>query len=110
MKTGVKVTERPLPPWTQKRSVPSGGSMRCPRCGAGTVVVDSRPRDKGVARRRCCPQCNLRIRTFEKAGDSEDLHAMLRQAAVQLRKMADEIDHYDLLVMGGRVDEEAPPS
>lgn len=40
--------------------------MKCPVCeSTETVVIDSRPRDKRVFRRRECTRCLSRFSTFE---------------------------------------------
>lgn len=38
----------------------------CPSCGGKTDVVDSRPTDMGVRRRRQCFACGERFTTYEK--------------------------------------------
>lgn len=42
---------------------PSG--LVCPRCRADTYVVDTRPGDKTVRRRRKCVACDHRFTTYE---------------------------------------------
>ena len=39
--------------------------MNCPKCGNDTHVVDSRPNDESVARRRECVACKYRFSTIE---------------------------------------------
>ena len=40
--------------------------MRCLSCGSETKVIDSRPVDGTIRRRRMCPDCKKRFTTFEK--------------------------------------------
>ena len=41
--------------------------MKCPYCGATeSRVLDSRPVDEGVRRRRVCLACNIRFTTYER--------------------------------------------
>jgi len=39
--------------------------MNCPVCNGPTCVVDSRPDDESVHRRRCCLDCGHRFGTIE---------------------------------------------
>lgn len=39
--------------------------MQCPNCGDDTRVIDSRPDDESVARRRECVACKYRFNTIE---------------------------------------------
>ena len=58
-------------------------SFKCPSCGFGMAVLDSRPatleNHPAVRRRRVCKNCNTRITTYEIAGaqDIEDLRFSL---------------------------------
>ena len=38
----------------------------CPLCGGKTDIIDSRPTDMGVRRRRQCFVCSKRFTTYEK--------------------------------------------
>lgn len=51
------------------RSYEGHGGVRCPMCGGGTSVTDSRPVEGGkmIRRRRQCMECQHRITTFERA-------------------------------------------
>ena len=42
--------------------------MTCPRCGAYSVVIDTRPTKRGraIRRRRECEGCRERFTTFEQ--------------------------------------------
>jgi transcriptional repressor NrdR len=40
--------------------------VRCLFCGSDTKVIDSRPVDDAIRRRRECPACEKRFTTFEK--------------------------------------------
>lgn len=42
-----------------------GSGLNCTACGHETVVIDSRPINGGVRRRRKCPTCNTRFTTRE---------------------------------------------
>ena len=39
--------------------------MICPKCGADTIVVDSRRSDANIKRRRKCLRCGNRFSTME---------------------------------------------
>ena len=39
--------------------------MNCPKCGAETRVIDSRPTGDMIRRRRECENCRRRITTYE---------------------------------------------
>ena len=39
--------------------------MTCPVCGGKTTVVDSRPSEDSVWRRRECQECSYRFNTIE---------------------------------------------
>ena len=39
--------------------------MTCPKCGAETRVIDSRPTGDMIRRRRECENCRRRITTYE---------------------------------------------
>ena len=56
-------------------------SMPCPRCGARkSTVVDSRPRDDGVTRRRReCMNCQHRFTSFESMIDPANLEVGLNE-------------------------------
>lgn len=41
-------------------------SLRCPLCGSGTNVLDSRPTSDGIRRRRACDKCQHRFTTYEQ--------------------------------------------
>lgn len=88
-------------------------SFKCPSCGFGMRVVDSRPStiDKATAirRRRVCRNCNTRITTYEIAGaqDVEDLRFSLGRVVGLARNaqsaLANMLDEYEkLLVRGDR--------
>ena len=40
--------------------------MRCQFCGSETKVIDSRPVDETIRRRRQCPDCEKRFTTYER--------------------------------------------
>jgi transcriptional repressor NrdR len=40
--------------------------MRCLFCGSETRVIDSRPVDEAIRRRRECPDCEKRFTTYER--------------------------------------------
>jgi transcriptional regulator NrdR family protein len=46
--------------------------MNCPKCEAGTKVIDSRDVEGGTRRRHCCRVCSHRFTTIER---QEDEHA-----------------------------------
>ena len=45
--------------------------MKCPKCKTKMSVVETRPSDEFVARRRKCPKCKYSVHTMEsiKLGD-----------------------------------------
>ena len=43
--------------------------MNCPNCGGKTHVVDSRPNEDSVERRRECVECKIRFNTIEIDAD-----------------------------------------
>jgi ribosomal protein S27AE len=49
----------------QRRSGPPGLNFKCPQCGGGTGVTDSRPSGDAIRRRRKCYQCGHRLTTME---------------------------------------------
>ena len=67
------------------------GSFPCPDCGGKTQVIDSRPVDGRVVRRRHCLDCNARVTTTERVGDMVQETEALRQKLAQFVRLADEI-------------------
>lgn len=59
--------------------------MKCPKCGADAMVINSRPIRKGKARRRryLCTSCNARFRTYEMS--QEDLLKMKLNASDSIK-------------------------
>ena len=48
--------------------------MLCPRCKSSKIyVVDSRPHDGNIRRRRVCPDCNSRFNTVEITEDEYNI-------------------------------------
>lgn len=47
--------------------------MQCPYCAAATRVIDSRPADASVRRRRLCQGCGRRFTTHERLAAEEPL-------------------------------------
>ena len=45
----------------------------CPKCGGDVYVVDSRPRDEFIYRRRQCVQCEYRFSTIEKVVNADEV-------------------------------------
>lgn len=45
--------------------------MDCPLCGGATRVIDSRPMDGGIRRRRECERCGRRFTTHERVAPVE---------------------------------------
>lgn len=53
--------------------------MRCPFCQSVTRVIDSREHEKGIRRRRECPECLSRFPTYETITFTEmDKHLLRR--------------------------------
>lgn len=49
------------------KNMPERGNMKCPYCGAeDSRVIDSRPADNAIRRRRQCETCEKRFTTYEK--------------------------------------------
>jgi len=46
-------------------------NVQCPYCGADSRVLDSRPGEDQVRRRRECQDCTRRFTTYEKLAESE---------------------------------------
>lgn len=92
---------RGVPPWVKKRIRASSGVV-CPVCGGGTIVIDSRPRNGGMQRRRACDSraCGHRFTTREVIGLAADIGddavgeaaALLRDTAALLGDMADRLE------------------
>lgn len=85
-------SSRPLPACRQFPK--SGGAgARCPRCGAGTAVINSRPASGTIKRRRGCFKCHLRFTTFEIVADTfEEVSDRRAAVADLLRKLADDLE------------------
>ena len=47
--------------------------MECPYCSGPTHVIDSRPADNAIRRRRKCQQCERRFTTFERIAELESV-------------------------------------
>lgn len=52
-------------PYHPRSPQPPGLNYKCPACGEGTGVVDSRPNEHGIRRRRKCYSCAHKITTIE---------------------------------------------
>ena len=65
--------------------------MNCPECGGVSEVLDSRPRNGSVWRRRGCRQCGARWTTMETANPTESqavtLLVRLGQVAVDVAEI-----------------------
>ena len=61
--------------------------MRCVDCGGESSVVDSRPRDNTVCRRRVCwnPKCGRRWATYE-------IDAEVNEVVLMMFKAVDKVD------------------
>ena len=69
--------------------------MNCPECGTKMYVIDSRPSEYGVRRRKKCFECGYRLTTYEitsaqkaKYERSEKQYAKLKQ------KITDMVDDF----------------
>lgn len=70
-----------------------GGLMVCPKCGSyNVIVIDSRPADAMVNRRRKCCVCDYRFNTVEVNTDNYD---RLVQLAVLMEKVRDMLSIMD---------------
>jgi transcriptional regulator NrdR family protein len=77
-----------------KRLSDTPGGVRCPYCAENSLVIDSRPVDDGVRRRRVCATCERRFTTFEIVTDRDPavFAKMLREQATELRKLANSLE------------------
>lgn len=67
-----------------------GLNFKCPACGGGTGVTDSRPNGDGIRRRRKCYVCSHRFTTMEIPHDLAallDVEAQRKQAVEDLNMM-----------------------
>lgn len=69
---------------------------KCPQCGAGSLVINSRTRDDGtVRRRRECKECGHRWTisgvTFEAAQSRAELSLIVNKLAVRLKALEGEL-------------------
>lgn len=97
-------------PASRRRPADYVHGMQCPHCSGGSGVIDSRPLDSTIRRRRVCFQCKRRFTTFElitavnpvRIGkDLQQLRRMFREQAIEARKFADRLDH----MANGGIDE-----
>ena len=56
--------------------------MQCPFCGEDSKVLDSRPTNESIRRRRRCNSCKRRFTTYERLGPS-DLRVTKRDERVE---------------------------
>lgn len=72
------------------------GGFPCPACGARTGVINSRPFEGSIRRRRVCPSCGLRISTLESiVGDSDNetiFKRHIQPRLIELRRWLDLLD------------------
>ena len=52
--------------------------MNCPKCNGAVFVVDSRPTDGTIIRRRCCQECGNRFSTYEVSKEQYNLLKKIR--------------------------------
>lgn len=57
------------PNYTRRSDHPPGLNYKCPACGGGTGVTDSRKSGAGIRRRRKCYTCGHRLTTMEVSAD-----------------------------------------
>ncbi len=65
--------------------------MRCPICGADTIVTGSRPSDETVARRRKCTNCGITLYTQEIEADYDFWRTVERAYVKKLRELANDL-------------------
>lgn len=75
----------------------NGTAFACPSCGAfdGSDVMDSRPNDGSIRRRRACKACGHRFTTWEVLVNPAAIQrsaAELRATARKLEEFAAELD------------------
>ena len=67
---------------TQRRGEKSSGwAFLCQVCQGPTCVLDSRPTEQGIRRRRKCLDCGFRFTTYEHAEVRDSVKAMLWQGS-----------------------------
>lgn len=88
-----------MPAWadrppSQRYDPDTSHGVPCPGCGGDSRVIDSRPRDKSIRRRRVCILCKTRFTTYEIATDDDPAEGLklLRKQADELRSLADRIE------------------
>ena len=57
--------------------------MTCPKCGAETCVIDSRPSEDSVRRRRECLECGERFNTMEIDADYYETLMQIDRKTIQ---------------------------
>jgi transcriptional regulator NrdR family protein len=98
--TGPLAVKRGIPE-RMKRPADYVHGIQCPRCSGGTAVIDSRPFDNTIRRRRVCFQCERRFTTYEFVTgvnptsigkDLQSIRDLLRQQAIEVRKFAERLE------------------
>lgn len=68
--------------------------MKCPHCGAeSSSVVESRPTDTSVRRRRLCGGCSKRFTTYEVVGDQNTTVSIQAEARMRNGKLEVTVRH-----------------
>lgn len=94
-----------MPQWAVRQRKPRAAidpdtphGMPCPFCAGDSGVIDSRPRNQTVWRRRVCTTCKRRFTTFEVATDTDptgfagDTAKAMKKQVTELRALADLIE------------------
>lgn len=69
------------------------GGYPCPNCQTSMAVINSRPFESGIRRRRGCPKCEHRISTVESVEDDPGKSAW-RDVPVTAALLANVFDAY----------------
>ncbi len=99
---------KPIAPSYSANATAGSASLPCPQCAGPTNVVDSRPREGAIRRRRVCRKCDLRFSTFEQYAENAGLgfndRSTLIAISEHLKVLAGEVDR-----MLGLAEQESAP-
>ena len=69
--------------------------MKCPVCGAETIVTGSRSNDETVARRRKCTNCGVTLYTQEIEADYDFWRTVERAYVKKLHELSNKRRNYE---------------
>lgn len=67
--------------------------MNCPKCGAKTNIIDTRPSEKygrSLRRRRMCWKCRYRFSTYELTGNDLDKFKKAKELLLDISRYVKE--------------------